>query len=534
MHHIRLIVAASVALVLSACSPGGDSGSSDLTTLNRGNLSEVKSLDPHFIDGQWEAFLVGDMITGLTADAADGKPIPGAATSWENSPDGKTWTFHLRKHVWSDGVPVTAEDFVFAWRRIIDPKTAAPYAYYLWLIKNAKAISEAEVPPSALGIKAVDDKTLVVELEHPAPYFLEYLLHQTTWPIPRHAVAKLGTAWSQPQNFVGNGAYIVKEWVPNDHLTMVKNPKFYDAAHVRLETINYYPTADNVAAINRLRSGELDTLYTLPSVRIDWLRANMKNDLSMRPNLSNYYLAINVTRKPLNDIRIRQALNLAYDRGEVTNKIIRLGDPVAFSFVPSGVANYPGGASMQFKNTPYAECVAQAQKLMRAAGYGPDNRLKLSYETTTTPDSKRYAAAYQAMLKPIYVDIDIIQVDTQIHYSNMQKHNFDLAPAAWVADFNDATSFLDLLRTNSGNNYGAYSNPKFDALMDKAQDTVDPAARGELLKQAEQIMLDDYAVVPTRFGQTLDIIMPQVKGWVANIRNFNRSRWLWKERAKAS
>jgi oligopeptide transport system substrate-binding protein len=527
-------MAALLALALGACSPGGGGGgATDVTTLNRGNQSEVKSLDPHFIDGQWEAFLVGDMIMGLTTDDPRGEPIPGAAERWEASPDGKTWTFHLRKHVWSDGTPVTASDFVFAWRRIIDPKTAAPYAYYLWLIKNAKAISDGQAKPDALGIEAVDDQTLVVTLEHPAPYFTEYLLHQTTWPIPRHKVEALGTAWSQPQNFVGNGPFTVKEWVPNDHLTMVKNPKFYDAAHVRLRTINYYPTTDNVAAINRLRSGELDVLYTLPSSKIDWLRANMAKELSMRPILNNYYIAINLTRPPLKDIRVRKALSLAYDRQQMSNKIIKLGDPPAYSFIPPGVANYPGGAVLPFKDTPYAECVAQAQALMRAAGYGPDNRLKLNYETTTTPDSKRYAAAYQAMLKAIYVDIDIVQVDTQIHYSNMQKHAFDLAPAAWVADFNDATSFLDLLRTGAGNNYGLYSNPKFDALLARAEDTVDPRARGELLKQAEQISLDDYAVIPTRMGQTLDIVMPQVKGWIANVRNFNRSRWLWKEVPKA-
>lgn len=497
-------------------------------TLNRGNLSEVKSLDPDFIDGQWEAFLVGDMIMGLTTDGPDGEPMPGVATSWEMSEDAKTWTFHLRDSLWSDGKPVTAQDFVFAWQRIIDPQTAAPYAYYLWLIKNAQAISNGKMSPSTLGIKAIDDKTLVITLEHPAPYLLEYLLHQTTWPLPRHVVQEKGQAWSKPENYVANGPYIVKEWVPNDHLTMVQNPKFFDAAHIRLKTINYYPTTDNIAAINRLRSGELDTLYTLPSVKIDWLRANMKHELSMVPNLSNYYLVMNFQHKPLGDIRVREALNLAYDREEMTYKIIKLGDPPAYSFVPPGVANFAVGAQFAFKSLAYADRIKRAQDLMKAAGYGPNNRLKIGYETTTTPDSKRYAAAYQAMLKPIYVDIDIIQIDTQIHYRNMQQHNFDIATAAWVADFNDASTFLDLLQTGSGNNYGSYSSPKFDTLLAQAQNTADTKVRGEMLKQAEQVALDDYAVIPTRFGQTLDIVMPQVKGWLPNARNFNRSRWLWK------
>ncbi|HEX2591910.1 MAG TPA: peptide ABC transporter substrate-binding protein [Rhizomicrobium sp.] len=529
---MRIAAVAALAFAISACSPGADDGSHDLKTLNRGNLSETKSLDPDFIDGQWEAFLVGDMIMGLTTDAANGEPMPGMATKWETSPDGKTWTFHLRDAQWSDGHPVTADDFVFAWQRIINPKTAAPYSYYLWLIKNAKPISEGKLPPSALGIKAIDDKTLVITLEHPAPYFEEYLLHQTTWPLPRHVVEAKGQAWSRPENYVANGPYIVKEWVPNDHLTMVKNPKFFDAAHVKLDTIIYYPTTDNVAAINRLRSGELDTLYTLPAVKIDWLRANMKKELSMVPSLVNYYLVLNFEHKPLNDPRIREALNLAYNREEMADKIIKLGDPPAYSFVPPGTAHYPVGAGFAFKSLTYPQRIQKAQELMKAAGYGPNNPLKLGYETTTTPDSKRYAAAYQAMLKAIYVDIDIVQIDTQIHYRNMQQHSFDIATAAWVADFNDASTFLDLLQTGAGNNYGSYSNPKFDALLAQAQDTADAKVRGELLKQAEQIALDDYAVVPTRFGQTLDIVMPQVKGWTANMRNFNRSRWLWKEEVK--
>lgn len=530
-NHVRLIGLVFTAVALFACSPRVD-GSRDLTTLNRGNLSEVKSLDPNFIDGQWEAFLVGDMLMGLTTDAADGNPVPGVATSWEHSEDGKTWTFHLRSSVWSDGVPVTAHDFVYGWQRIIDPKTAAPYSYYLWLIKNGQAISDGKMPPSALGISAPDDQTVVLQLEHPAPYLLEYLLHQTTWPLPRHVVEKKGQAWSQPDNYVANGPYMIKEWVPNDHLTMVKNPRFFDAAHVRLKTINYYPTVDNIAAINRLRSGELDTLYTLPSVKIDWLRTNMKSELSMIPNLSNYYLAINFHHKPLDDIRIREALNLAYNREEMTKKIIKLGDPPAYSFVPPAIAHFEPGAHFAFQSMSYPDRIRKAQQLIQAAGYGPNNRLKLSYETSTTPDSKRYAAAYQAMLRAIYVDIDIVQLDTQIHYRNMQQQNFDLAAAAWVADFDDASNFLDLLKTGSGNNYGLYSNPKFDALLDQAQNTADEKVRAGLLRQAEQVALDDYAVIPTRFGQTLDIIMPQVKGWIANTRNFNRSRWLWKEPVK--
>ena len=192
------LLSVAMLLLLAACSRSGSSNQAVHAPdyLVRGNGAEIKSLDPHYIDGTWEANVVGDALIGLTTDAADGSPIPGAALSWETSADGTTWIFHLREHIWSDGQPVTAEDFVFAWRRILEPARGAPYAYYLWLIKNGKAVSEGKLPPSALGVIAKDDKTLVVELEHPAPYMLQYLLHQSVFPVPRHVVTAKGNAWA--------------------------------------------------------------------------------------------------------------------------------------------------------------------------------------------------------------------------------------------------------------------------------------------------------------------------------------------------
>ncbi|HEV2563220.1 MAG TPA: peptide ABC transporter substrate-binding protein [Rhizomicrobium sp.] len=238
MRYLRVFAVLATAMLM-ACSPS--SGTKSAMTLNRGNGGEVKSLDPDYIDGTWEANVVGDILMGLVTEDAAAQPIPGAATSWEVSPDGKTWTFHIRNHLWSDGVPVTAQDFVYSYQRLLNPKLAAPYAYNLWVIKNARGVNSGALPPSALGVHAPDDKTLVLELEHPAPYLPELLMHQTAYPVPRHVVEVKGDAWAKPENYVGNGAYVPKEWIPNDHLTLVKNPKFYDAAHVRIETVNYFP-----------------------------------------------------------------------------------------------------------------------------------------------------------------------------------------------------------------------------------------------------------------------------------------------------
>ncbi|MBS0472219.1 MAG: peptide ABC transporter substrate-binding protein [Proteobacteria bacterium] len=501
-----------------------------LTVLNRGNGAEVKSLDPHFIDGINESSVDGDMLVGLLTVDAGGRPIPGAATSWSTSPDGLTWTFHLRKHVWSDGRPVTADDFVFAWRRLLDPKTGASYAYNLWVVKNAHAISQGKLKPEALGVRAVDDATLIVTLEHPAAYLPELLTHDTAYPLPRHVVTAKGNAWSRPGNFVGNGAYVPKEWVVNDHITLVKNPRFYDAAHVRIDVVNYFPTDDSQSGLRRFRVHALDTQTPIPLTQIDWLRRTMPEALHLTPFLGLSYISINLRRPPLDDIRLRRALNLALDRETLTDKVLRLGEAPAYTMVPPGVANYPGSGGLAFRKLPFAERLAKARWLMNQMGYGPDNHLHLVYETYDEPNNKRIAAVFQAMMRAIYVDIDIIAVEAGVHGRNMTSGNYDLGAASWFADFNDASNFLDLLRSDAGNNYGRYDNPAYDRLLDSAQREPDARKRAQLLVKAERMALDDYVWIPMRFRITQNLVQPYVKGWVDNPRDMHRSRWLWLQR----
>ena len=495
--------------------------------LNRGNGAEPASLDPNLVQANWEDHIVGDMMLGLTTQDAKGQPIPGAAERWESSTDGLTWTFHLRDHQWSDGEPVTADDFVFAWRRILDPKTAASYAYYLYLIKNAEAVNTGKMPATELGISAPDDKTLVVTLEHPAPYLVEYMTHVSTFPLPRHVVEAKGDAWARAGNYVGNGAYTLVEWIPNDHITLEKNPRFYDAANVKVDRIVFYPTMDYTAALRRLRAGELDTQRRLPPREIDYLRANMADLLRLTPQLTTEFLAVNQTKKPFDDKRVREALTLAIDREALTQKIRKMDEPPAYSFVPPAIANYPGVAGFPFKSMPQADRVKRAQELMRQAGYGPNNRLKATYDIrSSAPDALRDPAAIQAMWREIYVDADLRQNDTAVFYAKVQQGDFEIGQAAWGADFNDSTNFLDLLRTGNANNYGRYKNPKFDALLDQANQEVDITKRGQLLAQAEQLALDDYALIPTLFWVTGGLVRPYVKNWDANPTDTHRTRWV--------
>lgn len=520
----RALVLAFAALTVAACGPSGPPPGT--VVINRGNGPDIRSLDPAFVSGTWEAWVVGDMLTGLTTEGPNGEPVPGAATHWNVSADGLTWTFHLRKEVWSDGVPVTAHDFVTAWRREMNPKTAAIYSYLLWPIKNAKRISEGKLPPSALGVKALNDDTLQVTLEHPAPYLPELMTHQTAYPIPRHIYEKLGNRWSKLKNFVGNGPYLPREWIPLDHITLVKNPRFYDAEHVQIDIENYYTTNNSEAALKRYRAGELDTLYTYPALEIDWLRKHIPNQIETVPYLNIQYIVINFDKPMFRDKRLREVLNLAMNREELVNKIRRLGEPPAYSDVPPGIANFPSTAVMAMKSMPMAERLAKARALMRAMGYGPDHHLKINYLCSTNPDTVRSAAALQGMYSKVWIDLSIVAEERQVQLNDLRQHNFEIGFSAWVADFNDPVNFLDLLRSGASQNYGDYSNPTFDALLDQAQRQTDLKTRGALLNRAEQLALDDYAWVPEYFGVTQDLVKPYVKGWISNAKDFNRTRWL--------
>ena len=519
-------------LGLAACGDGGAGKSAaSIATLNRGNGAEPESLDPPLADTQWEQSILGDLMLGLFTEDAEGKPIPGAAMEAAVSSDGLVWTFQLRDHRWSDGMPVTAGDFVYAWRRLLDPKTGSKFAAIAYPFKNAKAIAEGLAAPDTLGVRAEGDTTLVLELEHPAPYLRELVTHNILYPVPRHVVEAKGAEWTQVRNYVSNGAYTLAERVPNGHIALAKNPRFYDSENVRIARVMFYPTEDAGAALTRFRAGELDTQEPFPADQIDWLRQNMPGALKQVPTLSIDYIVLNIRRKPFDDARVREALNLALDRDTIAQKIYRIGEQPAYNIVPPGIANYPGGAAFAFKTLPYPERIARAQELMRAAGYGPDRRLRTTFATAALPDARRAAAAVQAMWQTVYVDLDIVQADSAVTYSKLRQYDFDIGTANWGADFNDAANFLMLLTTGNPQNYAGYSNSAYDALYAAAEKEPDAGKRGALLLQAEAIALKDHAWITRNFRTSRVIVRPRVKGWIANARNFNRTRWLTLENA---
>lgn len=493
------------------------------TVLNRGNGAEPDTLDPAQAGSVMEANILGDLMVGLTTLDAAAKPMPGMAERWEVSQDGLLWTFHLRKAAWSDGTPVTANDFVAAWRRLLDPKTGARAAQNLWIVKNGQAISAGRMPAQSLGITALNARTLTVALEHPAPYLPELLTQPAALPLPPAAL-KNGV---RTATYVSNGPYLLKDWVPNDHVGLVKNPGFYDAASVKIERVNYFPTVDTQAALRRFRAGELDMQTPLPTAQIPFLKQTMPAALHILPSLALAYVAINLRDPALKDIRIRRALNLVYDREAVTQKVLKLNERAAYAYVPPNMGGYGNGPQLDFKSMPYAARLAEARKLMQEAGFGPFNKLSLTFATPGNPDNRRLAAVFQAMARQIYVDLRIQPSDYAVVLRDLRRGQYQLGYTSWLADFDDANNFLDLLRSTSPGNYAGYKNPRFDAALDAAERESDAGKRSALLKRAEAIALTDLPWLPIRFAAQTELVGLKVGGYIPNAADFNRSRWLW-------
>ncbi|HAH11658.1 MAG TPA: peptide ABC transporter substrate-binding protein [Alphaproteobacteria bacterium] len=498
--------------------------------LIRGNGAEPNSLDPHSATGTWENNIIGDLFMGLYTEDAAAKPILGAADSVKTAPDGLSWTFTIRPHTWSDGVPVTANDFVFAFQRILNPANAREYAQVLFPIKGARAVNTGKIPPAQLGVKAIDAKTLVIELEKPAPYLPELLTHYTTYPIPKHAYDKHGDKWSRAGNMVTNGPFMLKEWRQNDRVIAAKNPKFYDAANVKLDGVVYFPTQDDPAAFRRFQAGELDMHERWPIAELARIRANptLKSEARSYTYLAVFYTVFNMTRKPFDDVRIRKALAMSIDRKTMLEKVFQgaLGVP-AVSFFPPGMANADMSHKVFFADMPFEQRRAEARKLMEAAGYGPNKRLKLTFNIGNTADAKRQAVFVQSMWQEIYVDAEIMSQDTAVHYKTLQTKNYDVGQAGWVWDYNDAKNILFLFEsTTKAQNYPGYNNPEYDALMIASDNEKDPVKRGEILGKMNALLLRDLPATPNIHQFERKLVKSYVKGFVENARVINRARYL--------
>ncbi|MDB5425890.1 MAG: peptide transporter substrate-binding protein [Phenylobacterium sp.] len=496
--------------------------------LEYGNELEPLTLDAQKANLIGESRVIGDLMMGLTTETPEATPMPGIATSWETSPDGLIWTFHLRDAKWSDGQPVTADDFVYAYQRILAPETASIYAYLVYLLKNGQAVNEGKAPAESLGARALGPKTLQLTLEHPAPYLPQLLMHQSFYPAPKHVVEKLGDAWVTAGNYVSNGPYKLVSWRLGDRIQVVKNPYFFDAAHVCVDRINYYPTPDAVSAERRIGRGELDINASFQSNRYQRLQTSMPGYARTHVSLATSYLSFNTRDvKPLQDKRIRRALSEALDRDFVTAKLLRAGQQPAYSFVPPGTANYVQGPRTAWAAMPLAQRQVEARALLAQAGYPAKRPLKLEIKAANTTDTLLLAEAVQADWRAIGVEVSLQQNDGAIAFAAYRERDFQVGSMSWYADFNDPVTFLGLLKSDTGaQNYGDYKNPAYDALLAQADQEPDAGKRAQILAKAEQTMLDDEAFAPMFFVVNRALVNPRVTGWADNPMNFHRARWL--------
>ena len=490
-------------------------------------MGEPKTLDPHGVSGTWENYIVGDAFMGLLTDAADATPVPGAAESWTISDDGLTYTFKLRDHQWSDGKPVTAEDFVYTMRRILDPALAAEYASILYPIKNAEAVNTGKAAADSLGVKAVDPKTLEITLESPTGYFLELLTHYTSFPVPRHVIEQYGNDWVKPGHFVSNGAYYITEWTPHAQVVSTKNPHFYDAANVKIDKVVYYPDEDRNAVTKRFRAGEIDFVDDFASEQIDFLKRELPQETRIAPYIGTYYYVINQTRPPFTNPDVRRALSMAVNREAITGQVLKTGELPAYGVVPPNTGGYGDPYRPAWADEPYAQRVADAKGLLDKAGFNAANPLKVELSYNTSENHKRIAVAVQAMWKQLGVQAELVNREVKVHYDVLKQNNFDVARAAWVADYNDPQNFLYLLETRTGvNNYGRFSDPQFDQLMREQAVTRDHDQRLALMKQADKIAIDKDAWIPIYFYVSKALVSQKLEGYQDNPKHIHRARWM--------
>ncbi len=528
-----LILLAATLLVspvtASAAPPAGVKLAAE-QVLHRGNGSEPQSLDPHKSEGVPSSNIQRDLFEGLVSEAPDGELVPGAAESWEISEDGKTYLFHLRRNaVWSNGDPVTAHDFVFSWRRIVDPMTGSYYSQTLAPILNAEAIIQGKMPKERLGVEALDDYTLKVTLKGPTPYFLGLLTHSSTYPVNRQNVEQYGEKFARPGRLLSNGAFVLKEWRVQSHIVLERNPRYWDDANTTLDKVIYYPIEDQSTELKRYRAGELDTTEAFPLTQLGWLRKNIPDEVRIAPYLGTYYYGFNLTRPPFKDNRkLRQALTMVVDREILTGKVLRAGEIPAYGWVPPGVLHYEA-VEYEWKKLSKEERLAEARRLYQEAGYSRENPLTVEIRYNTNENHKKIAVAIGVMWKrALGVRVRLVNEEWKVFLENRkQKRLTQVFRAGWIADYNDAYSFAELLHSRHGINDSGYDNPEYDALLEASAHEPDLKKREELLRRAERIMINDYPILPIYFYVSKHVVKPWVGGWVDNIMDHHYSKHLY-------
>ena len=523
-HAASLLLVAAIALTAqTGC--GSRSPAAAANELRRGNGSEPDSLDPQLARMESALTILRDAYEGLVSLAPDGNAAPGAAESWAVSDDGRRYTFRLRPGArWSNGEPVVAPDFVFAWRRLVDPSTASQYALMLEPVVNAVAIVNGRERPEALGVMAPDDATLVVELERPAAYFPALLSHPSSFPVHRPTLAARPQDFSRPGVAVTNGAFVPAEWQIGSHIIARRNPHYRDAANVAIAAVRYVHVADPVAELTRFRGGELDVTSSTPPGELARLQQEWPGQLQVTPQLGVHYYGLALDQPPFADsVALRRALALAIDRERLVAQVLRDGEQPAYGWVPPGVADYAPQV-FDWADWPRARQLAEARRLYAEAGYSAGRPLLLELRYGRNPVQERVALAVTAMWRDaLGVRTELRAEDFRVLRQAIDAREVALFRGSWLGDYNDAYSFLQVLQGGFGINLPRYASADYDAAL-AAANAAPADQRPELLAAAERCLLDDVPLIPLYFVTAKHLVAARVQGWYGNVMNVTYSR----------
>lgn len=515
----RVMVGLAAILALGAC---GKRESAVAEATRHGillfdNGTEPRDLDPHLVTGLPEHRIIKALLEGLVADhpTDSNKVVPGVAESWESDATATIWTFHLRDNAkWSNGDPLTAADFDYAYRRMLTPDLGAPYAEMLNVIQGAEAYHKGETDDwSTVGVKVLDPHTLRLELAGPTPHLPLMLTHYSFFPVHRPTIEKFdafaqrATGWTRPGNYVGNGPFVLTEWLPNQRIVADKSPTYWDVEAIKLNAVHFFPYQDRQAGMRAYLAGQLHKTDGVPFNQRDQMRAERPDELHEDPFFATTYLGINVRHEALSDPRVRHALSMAIDFDRITRQVTKNGR-AAEGFVPPGVAGYPYKPWVQYDPEG-------ARALLAEAGHpGGKGIPTLAFITVASDTSRTVAEVVQNMWREeLGIEIQIENKEWQVLLADMDEGNFDFFLLAWIGDYVDPESFLRIMTADAGNNHTGYADPAYDALLDKASQTADPAERLALLGQAEDRLMEAMPIIPATWNRLLFLLHPDVRGW---------------------
>ena len=503
---------------------------------HHGNGSEPQGLDPHIVTGVPEHHILISLCEGLTIPNPNPNDMngymAGTAESWSISDDGKEYVFNINKNAkWSNGEPVTADDFVWSWKRILTASLGSQYPDMLYYLEGAYEYHNGLIDDfDQVGIKSIDEHTLQVNLKNPTPFFLGLLSHYSTWPVHKETVLKFGDIddrngeWTRPGNFVCNGPFQLKTWELNNKIVVEKNPHYYDASIVQLNEIHYYPVSNVMTEDRMFRAGQLHLTSTLPSQKCP-IYIEENPNLRIDPYMGTYFYRINTENEVLKDVKVRKALAYSIDRQLLVDKVTKCGQIPAYSFTPPGTNGYQPTTEIPFDPV-------LAKSLLDEAGFSEENPFpKLEILFNTNEDHRKLALAIQQMWQiNLGIEVELVNQDWKVYLNREMIGDFQISRAGWIGDYEDPNTFLDLMRPNRGNNKTGWENMEYDALVQKANTINNQAERYELLYKAEEILIENMPVIPLYTYVRAYQLSPDVKGFNPHILDHHHPKFIYLER----